>query len=58
MSEDKMAFHVLLSELKWLLITFIIGLQEGQNLLPAASFLFQIFCPSFGFVLSGWGDTT
>lgn len=40
MSEDKMAFHVLLSELKWLLITFIIASQEGQNLLLLPHFSF------------------
>lgn len=39
-----MAFHVLSSELKWLLITFIIGLQEGPKrptcwLIPLSSFL-------------------
>lgn len=40
-----MALHVLSSELKWLLITFIIGLQEGQTLLPADSFFFLVFLP-------------
>lgn len=48
-----MAFHVLPSELKWLLVTFIIGLQEGQSLLPADSFLFLDFfslLPPFEFV--------
>lgn len=38
-----MALHVLSSELKWLLITFIIALQEGQTLLPADSFFFLVF---------------
>lgn len=49
-----MAFHVLPSELKWLLITFIIGSQEGQNLLPADSFLFLdlfSFVPHFSWCL-------
>lgn len=34
MSEDETAFRVLSSELKLLLIAFLIGLQEGQNLPP------------------------
>lgn len=51
-----MAFHVLPSELKWLLINFIIGLQEGQNLLPADSLLFLdflSFVPHLSLFLSG-----
>lgn len=40
-----MAFHVPSSGLKWLLITFTIGLQAGQNLLPADSFLFLDLFP-------------
>lgn len=44
-----MAFNLLLSELKWLLITFTIGLQEGQNLLPADSLpLYSFFVPHSG----------